>query len=178
MKQGIVVTGSEATGTKILADAIIKSMGVSGTIGGPVIKSKGSMLLRRSIPHGRPSLWPKPSRLASYLTNCGCDDITVVVTTREWFSIVKSHQRQDKEIEETIRSPQQILEKVRRCYNLIFQDLAQKNIRYVISNYESLITDPKEHLENLAIVLGLPFLGMKDVEIRNENEKYKEVKYE
>jgi len=170
MKQGIVVTGSEASGTKILAESIIKCMDVSGTIGGPVVPSDGPMLYRRSVPYGRPSIWPTPSQLANKLEAHGCDNITVVISTREWFSLVKSHQRQFTDLNES-KTPSEILEKVRKCYKLIFDDISKNNMNFLISNYESLINDPENHLRNLASVLALPFVGM-NVKITNQNKKY------
>lgn len=176
---GIILLGSECTGTKITAESIIKCMNVQGVVEGwpGVITNDKPLLFRRSHPHGRPPEWPTPSDCVARLRAKGCDNFKLVLTVRDFYSCVRSHQRQDRDGHERVRTDEELLQKIRSTYQKIFHDLCTESsdLPYFISSYESLIADPELHLQNLANLLEVEYLGM-NVTIRNENKKYKDCK--
>lgn len=169
MKRVFIVVGPECSGTKLLAEVFIKCLGCNGAVSDGTIVNGDNIMMRWSIPTGRPSRWLNFEHEVTKLKQRGYKP-TIIITSRNWHPAVKSHQRQDKPYGK-IRDQKEITDKMEKTYKHIFSYILKEDISYIISNYEGLISDPEIHIKGLSELLDLPFNGV-NVTITNQNKKY------
>ena len=165
-KTAIMILGPEATGTKITQEIMVKCFGCDGYIGRGGIKNPNENFIsfKRSLPAA--GVWLDPQNLFDDLQQHGFNDIRLIITTRNWGYIARSHDRQFAP-----RPREETFSMIKKAYEKIFSFLAKTPIPYLMSSYESLISNPETHIKSIGEVLNLEPKSY-DVCIKNGNLKY------
>ncbi|HEV7898719.1 MAG TPA: hypothetical protein VGP31_12835 [Planosporangium sp.] len=150
MTRGFLLVGPESSGTKLTAELLrragCRSVEIVGGDDGPELPLDGHPpLVRRSFPHGAD--WLTVTQLVALL---GAEDVQVVVTTRDWFTMV------DSQVARGLATDRETaLANVRRAYRDIFTGICELGLPYLLSSYEALTSQPR-YAERLLRTLGLP----------------------
>jgi hypothetical protein len=150
MTPGYVLVGPESSGTKLTAELLrragCRSVEILGGDDGSALPLDGHPpLIRRSLPHGH--LWCTVSELATLL---GVEDVRVVVTTRDWFTMIDSQVARG-----LATDPETAVANIRRAYHDIFTGIRELDAPYLVSSYEALTSQPR-YAERLLRSLDLP----------------------
>jgi hypothetical protein len=150
MTGGYLIVGPESSGTKLTAELLrragCRSVAIVGGDDGPELPLDGHPpLLRRSFPHGHD--WLTVRQLVELL---GTDDVQVVITTRDWFTMV------DSQVARRLAADRETaFGNIRRAYHDIFNGVSELRLPYLVSSYEALTAQPR-YAERLLHALGLP----------------------
>ncbi|GII23127.1 hypothetical protein [Planosporangium mesophilum] len=150
MTPGYLLVGPESSGTKLTAELLrragCRSVEILGGDDGPELRLDGHPpLIRRSLPHGH--RWFTISELATLL---GVEDVRVVVTTRDWFTMIDSQVARG-----LAADPETAVASIRRAYHDIFAGIRELDAPYLVSSYEALTSQPR-YAPRLLRSLDLP----------------------
>ena len=170
MRNAIIVTGPESSGTRNLTRLILESgySGKSGhsqpytTLSNVEIDKPENLVVRWSIPHS--DQFVDLSSFIAELKKIGYS-VRAIITTRDWNCMIKSQVRTGH-----VNSIDQAKIRTRQAYQHIFSHLNYSKIYYETVSYESLIYRPIETLKNLGNVYQLDFPLRH--RIKNGNKKY------
>jgi hypothetical protein len=163
MRRGFLLVGPESSGTKLTAELLrragCRSVEIVGGDDGQDLPVDGHPpLVRRSFPHG--PHWFTVRQLVALL---GAEDVQVVITTRDWFTMI------DSQVGRGLAADRDTaFANIRRAYRDIFAGVAELGLLYVLSSYEALTAQPR-YAERLLQTLGLPLAA---VEVYEANAKW------
>lgn len=166
-RRAYLVAGPESSGTRFLTGLLI-DWGCKGNAAttqawdsGPP-KDAELVVWRRSFPHGH--TWPDLVAMAGALRD---NDYKVfgVIITRDWYPMLKSQVAAGH-----TQSVAEGAQEQQKAYPLIFGQLAEAGVPFVVTSYEGLVHD-RTAAEKLSEMLGF---GKKRVAsyVRNENWKH------
>ncbi len=158
--------GAESTGTR-LATKILIEAGCTGWDGHfqpfdkEPIGDQDPIVWRRSVPHN--GTWLALGELLARLYD---RDVHVIITMRDWTCAMSSQVR-NKHAKTRVEA----LEKLRKAYREIFEQVNALQLPYTVLVYESMILNPDVALKAFVRELGLnPNIVAPTV--TNENLKY------
>lgn len=166
--RAFLVLGPESSATRLTTRILIKNgcygdgdnvqrLDTGGIEGDPIV-------WRRSVPYA--SKWLKLSRLLERLRSY---DVIAVVTTRDWSCLVQSQVNRGHAL-----TPAKGLVQTQHAMELIFSELYEHEVPFIMSSYESLILHPERAQRGLIANLGLPFKGALDIKDMND-EKWEQI---
>jgi len=157
MKRIFIVTGAEATGTKLVTECLLAA-GCHGDATGAQWVERAlerghhfecePVVLR--LPYPRGLEWPSLESLLWQVKSLGYDP-TVLVTVRDWFACGQSQQH-NRAAAFNVEHSQNKREK---AYRAIFGALAFCGTRYCIVTYESLVARPHSAVSEVLAWCGL-----------------------
>lgn len=144
--RGILVTGAEATGSSFIAQTIARCFGEQKWSGKGTKQINGNKIIHRSIPFMMSQQYYNLSDVVSEMS--GCDDIYIVICTRDIGFSNKSKQRRFG------RTPLD-LEKNHQMCKYIVEQIIKSGIKYFIWNYETMVFYDKIYFDMLYNFLNI-----------------------
>lgn len=178
MKRAFIVTGPEASGTKLVTQ-LLANHGCHGQEQGPVGNEqwilraidKGldfesdPIVLRLSIPHG--GKWHDIHDMIWHLHCLGYKALTLV-TVRDCYANMSSQAHNDTHALNAAHSDW----KIQKAYRLIFEGLCATATPFIMVPYESLIMRPRLAMGKLVSWCGLVFNVEKCPDVHDANQKW------
>ena len=176
MKRAYIVTGAEATGTKMVTSALL-SAGCEGDLGNEQWLLKAllfkyqfeceTVALRISMPHGLE--WYDLGRFLWHFHSLGYE-CRVLVTVRDSWAVTASHMKDQTHAFNREHSEN----KKQRAYLEIFQALQFSRVPYILVPYESIVARPQQAIGRLMAWCGLSIAPENMPNIHDANEKWYE----
>lgn len=167
MKRAFIVVGPESSGTRMLTEIFVRSGcdGVSDHVQefdtNPPLEQK-NIVWRRSVPHGGVKN-PDIDYMFDYLKNKNYN-VTFIVINRDIFCTVKSQVKN-----EHTKTESESIKNIQDSFLFIFDFIKKSNIEYFLINYESLVYQKINTLQNLSNLINFKLI---DFDVKNENLKW------
>jgi|TARA_B100000315_G_C14285438_1_gene454980 hypothetical protein len=188
VKRSFLVLGAESSCTRFITNCLIK-IGCSGKTWNNDHEqeidfkdpTEDLIVWRRSFPHkwdnpnNYPYIikntigWPDTDAMYERLNKLGYE-VIVVITMRDWYTTSMSGV--NKGYRPHVNTLEKAYKNNKESYKRIFNFINKYNLDYTIINYEALVLNGKDYLNQILINIGLA--PLKNINIKNGNIKYYE----